>query len=115
MASRFQEALRLRACGHETKDVVCKEGARVRVDITSSMAQTTARADQVEISVPQGLVIAGLIAVLYVPITTHKRVLDIGPIQATKEEHKTIPLPPILGGLALVGGVALLISGNKNA
>jgi len=42
-------------------------------------------------------------------------VLDMGPIQATKEEHKTIPLPPIVGGLALVGGVALLIAGSNDA
>jgi uncharacterized membrane protein YtjA (UPF0391 family) len=63
------------------------------------------------------LIILGVVALAYqgITYTTHKRVLDIGPIQATKEEHKTIPLPLILGGLALVGGVALLISGNKNA
>jgi uncharacterized membrane protein len=63
------------------------------------------------------LIILGVVALTYqgITYTTHKKVLDIGPIQATKEEHKTIPLPPILGGLALVGGVALLISGNKTA
>jgi uncharacterized membrane protein HdeD (DUF308 family) len=63
------------------------------------------------------LIILGIVALAYqgITYTTHKKVLDIGPIQATKEEHKTIPLPPILGGLALVCGVALLISGNKSA
>jgi len=63
------------------------------------------------------LIILGAVALAYqgITYTTHKKVLDIGPIQATKEEHKTIPLPPILGGLALVSGVALLISGNKSA
>ncbi len=63
------------------------------------------------------LIVLGVVALTYqgITYTTHKKVLDIGPIQATKEEHKTIPLPPILGGLALVGGVALLISGNKTA
>jgi uncharacterized membrane protein len=63
------------------------------------------------------LIILGVVALAYqgITYTTQKKVLDIGPIQATKEEHKTIPLPPILGGLALVGGVALLISGNKTA
>ena len=62
------------------------------------------------------LIILGVLALAYqgITYTTQKKVLDIGPIQATKEEHKTIPLPPIVGGLALVGGVALLISGNKN-
>ena len=62
------------------------------------------------------LIIIGVIALAYqgITYTTHKKVLDIGPIQATKEEHKTIPLPPIVGGLALMGGVVLLISGNKD-
>jgi len=63
------------------------------------------------------LIILGVVALAYqgITYTTHKKVLDLGPIQATKEEHKTIPLPPIVGGLALVGGIALLITGNKNA
>jgi hypothetical protein len=62
------------------------------------------------------LIVLGVIALAYqgISYTTSKKVLDIGPIQATKEEHKTIPLPPILGGIALVGGVALLLAGNKN-
>jgi hypothetical protein len=40
-------------------------------------------------------------------------VLDIGPIEATAERQKTIPLPPLLGGLALAGGIVLLIAGSK--
>jgi hypothetical protein len=39
--------------------------------------------------------------------------LDIGPIEATTEERKTIPLPPILGGASLVAGVVLLIAGSR--
>jgi drug/metabolite transporter (DMT)-like permease len=63
------------------------------------------------------LVIAGAIALAYqgITYTTHKRVLDVGPIEATKTEHKTIPLPPIVGGLMLVGGIALLATGRKEA
>jgi uncharacterized membrane protein len=63
------------------------------------------------------LIIFGVIALAYqgITYTTQKKILDIGPIQATKEEHKTIPLPPIVGGIAMVGGIALLIAGSKNS
>ena len=62
------------------------------------------------------LIALGVISLAYqgITYTTHKRVLDIGPVHATAEQHKTIPLPPILGGLALVGGVVLLASGKKS-
>jgi hypothetical protein len=40
-------------------------------------------------------------------------VLEVGPIKATAEKEKTIPLPPILGGLALAGGVVLLVVGAR--
>jgi uncharacterized membrane protein len=63
------------------------------------------------------LIILGVLALAYQGIhyTTHKRILDVGPIQATKEEHNTIPLPPIVGGLALIGGVILIATGRKEA
>jgi len=40
-------------------------------------------------------------------------VLDLGPIQATAEKQKTIPLPPVLGGICLVGGIVLVIVGGR--
>ena len=63
------------------------------------------------------LIVLGVVSLAYqgITCTTHKKVLDIGPLQATEEQHKTIPLPPILGGIALVGGIALLIAGRKVA
>ena len=63
------------------------------------------------------LIVLGVIALAYqgITYTTHKKILDIGPIQATEEEHKTIPLPPIVGGVALVGGIALLFAGGKDS
>jgi hypothetical protein len=63
------------------------------------------------------LIILGVISLAYqgITYTTHKNVLDIGSLRATTEEHKTIPLPPILGGLALVGGVVLLVTGKRTA
>jgi uncharacterized membrane protein len=62
------------------------------------------------------LIVLGVIALAYqgITYTTQKKVLDIGPIQATKTEHNTIPLPPIVGGVALIGGIALLVAGGKN-
>ena len=62
------------------------------------------------------LIVLGVIALGYQGISyiTQKIVLDIGPIHATKDEHKTIPLPPVLGAMALVVGVALLMAGNKD-
>jgi len=61
------------------------------------------------------LIVLGIVSLAYQGInyTTHKKVLDIGPIQATEEEHHTIPLPPILGALALIGGVVVLVAGRK--
>jgi hypothetical protein len=61
------------------------------------------------------LIVIGVICLVFGGITYTKRekVLDIGPLQASTERQKTIPLPPLLGGLALVGGVALMIAGSK--
>jgi hypothetical protein len=61
------------------------------------------------------LVAIGLIALAYqgISYTTKKKVIDLGPIQATKEERHTIPLPPILGVLALIGGVVILVTDKR--
>jgi uncharacterized membrane protein HdeD (DUF308 family) len=63
------------------------------------------------------LIVLGVVALAYqgITYTTHKKVLDIGPLQATEEQHKTIPLPPVLGAIALMGGVVLVIAGRKTA
>jgi hypothetical protein len=61
------------------------------------------------------LVVIGLFALAYqgFTYTTQKKVVDIGPIQATKEEHHTVPLPPILGALALISGVFVVVGGRR--
>jgi len=61
------------------------------------------------------LVVLGLFALAYqgLTYTTQKKVVDLGPIQATKEEHHTIPLPPILGALALIGGIVVVITDRR--
>jgi drug/metabolite transporter (DMT)-like permease len=62
------------------------------------------------------LIVLGALALVYqgFTYTTQKKVLDVGPIQATKQEHHTVPLPPILGALALIGGVVILVSDRKS-
>src|SRR5690348_4928687 len=59
------------------------------------------------------LVVLGVLALAYQGITYTKRekILDVGPLQATADREKTIPLPPLVGGLSLAGGIALLIIG----
>jgi uncharacterized membrane protein HdeD (DUF308 family) len=61
------------------------------------------------------LVVLGILALVYqgITYTTHEKVVDIGPIEATKKEHKTIPLPPVLGVIALIGGVVLIARDRK--
>jgi hypothetical protein len=44
-----------------------------------------------------------------------EKLIDIGPLHAEKETKKTIPLPPLVGGLALVGGIVLVIAGSRQA
>jgi drug/metabolite transporter (DMT)-like permease len=62
------------------------------------------------------LVVFGVLALVYqgFTYTTQKKVLDVGPIQATRQEHHTVPLPPILGALALLGGVVILVSDRRS-
>jgi drug/metabolite transporter (DMT)-like permease len=45
--------------------------------------------------------------------TTRETVVDIGPIHATRDKTHNIPLPPIAGALALIGGIVLLVAGGK--
>ncbi len=61
------------------------------------------------------LIVLGALALAYQGInyTRTEKVIDIGPLQATTETQQRIPVPPILGGLALLGGVALLVVGMK--
>ncbi|HEX9714660.1 MAG TPA: DUF3185 domain-containing protein [Desulfurivibrionaceae bacterium] len=62
------------------------------------------------------LIAVGVVAFAYqgITYTTREKVVDIGPIQMTTEKTKTIPLPPIVGALALVGGIVLLVMGKKS-
>ena len=60
------------------------------------------------------LIVFGVMALAYqgITYTSREKIIDIGPIQATQETEKTIPFSPILGGIALAGGIALVIIGG---
>ena len=61
------------------------------------------------------LIIFGVFALISEGITYTKteKVLDIGPIDATAKHHKTIAIPPLVGGAALAAGVVLVVTGSK--
>jgi hypothetical protein len=62
------------------------------------------------------LIVLGALVLVYQGInyTRQKNVLDVGSVHLTTETHARIPLPPILGGLALAGGVVLLVMGARS-
>ena len=57
------------------------------------------------------LIVLGLAGLLWggVSWTDEKTVVDIGPIEATAKERKTVPIPPVVGGIAVVAGIVLLV------
>jgi uncharacterized membrane protein len=57
------------------------------------------------------LIAVGLVSLAYqgITYTSRETVLEVGPIKASADKEERIPLPPILGGIALAGGVALLL------
>jgi len=59
----------------------------------------------------------GVIAFAYqgISYTSRESIVDLGPLHVSTEKTHTLPLPPIVGGIALIGGVALLLSGNRKA
>ena len=58
------------------------------------------------------LIVIGLISLLVGGISWNrqKTIVDVGPLKAETTERKTLPIPPIIGGLALLGGVVLLVA-----
>ena len=61
------------------------------------------------------LIAIGIVAFAYqgITYTTREKVVEIGPVEVTAEKTKTLPLPPILGAVALVGGIVLLMIDRK--
>jgi hypothetical protein len=61
------------------------------------------------------LLVFGLVALAYqgLTYTTRERVVDIGPLKVDADRERTIPLPPVVGGVAVAAGVVLLIAGSR--
>jgi uncharacterized membrane protein HdeD (DUF308 family) len=61
------------------------------------------------------LIVLGVAALVYqsVPYTSRETVIDIGPVHATADRERTLPLPPLVGIAVLAGGVALLVAGMR--
>jgi formate hydrogenlyase subunit 4 len=62
------------------------------------------------------LLALGVLALAYqgFTYTTQKKVVDIGPIQATKSEHHTVPLPPVIGVIAVIAGIVILATDRSS-
>ena len=61
------------------------------------------------------LIVLGVAALVYqgFTYTSRETIVDIGPLEATAERERTVPLPPIIGIAAIAGGVALLLAANR--
>jgi hypothetical protein len=61
------------------------------------------------------LIVLGAVALAYqgITYTTNEKVVDLGPLKVEAKKEKTIPLPPVLGGVAIVVGVVLLIASSR--
>jgi hypothetical protein len=61
------------------------------------------------------LIVLGIGAFAYqgITYTTREKIIDLGPLEATAETQKTIPVSPIVGGMAIAGGVALVFIGRR--
>lgn len=63
------------------------------------------------------LIVLGVLALAYqgITYTTREKVIDLGPLQASVDKKKSIPLPPIVGAVALAGGVVLVFIGSRKS
>lgn len=63
------------------------------------------------------LIVLGVLALAYggFSYTREKKVIDLGPIEATTRTHETVPIPPLLGAAAIVGGIAIMVVSARKA
>jgi len=70
---------------------------------------------RINITIAIILIAIGIISFAYegIDYTTKKKVVKIGDVEVTAKTKKNIPLPPIIGAIALIGGIAILIMEKK--
>jgi uncharacterized membrane protein YidH (DUF202 family) len=61
------------------------------------------------------LILIGVVALIYegITYTTTEKAIDLGPLKVTTEQRHTIPLPPIVGGIAIISGIMMFAAGGK--
>lgn len=61
------------------------------------------------------LIVVGIMAFAYggLTYTTREKVIEAGPLQVSADREKTVPLPPIIGGVCLIGGILVFLAGNR--
>jgi hypothetical protein len=60
-------------------------------------------------------IVLGVLALVYqgIQYTSKEKILDIGSLKLSADTKKTIPLPPIVGGVAIVAGIALILTDKR--
>ena len=63
------------------------------------------------------LIVLGAIGLLYggFSYTRRRDTVRLGPMSATIEQRESVPVPPILGGIAVIAGIALLVMSRRKA
>ncbi|MGH9147580.1 MAG: DUF3185 domain-containing protein [Vicinamibacterales bacterium] len=63
------------------------------------------------------LIVLGLVALAYggITLTTRDKVVDLGPVEVTQEEEHRLPLPPVVGGIAVAAGIIMLVAGARKS
>ena len=63
------------------------------------------------------LIVLGVLALAYqgITYTAREKIIDLGPLKASVDKERSIPLPPIVGVVALAGGVVLVIAGVRKS
>ena len=87
----------------------------IRLRVKDAKFRCTCKAMKPMVMLGILLIVLGGLALAYqgFTYTYHEKVLDVGPIYATAEKHDRVSIPPIFGGLALEGGIVLLVVGAK--